>query len=86
MLETEFIDNYDEVINQWGPLNLQQVELNRNTINDRVKDRYDVSDTDYDSYFIGLRKDESVARRITLKKLGMFYKNKQGLVRISPLV
>lgn len=83
--ETQFIDNYDEVISEWGEINLEQIELNRKNINDKVKDRYSVSETNHDSYFIGLRKDESVARRITLKKLGMFYLNSQGLVRISPL-
>ena len=81
--ETEFIDNYDEVIAAWGKLNLEQVELSRDSLSDKRKDRYDT--IGYDSYFIGLRKDESVARRITLKKHGMFFKNKADMIRISPL-
>jgi len=81
--ETEFIDNYDEVISAWGELNLEQVEFSREFLSDKRKDRYDT--VGHDSYFIGLRKDESVARRITLKKHGMFFKNKADMIRISPL-
>lgn len=81
--ETEFIDNYDEVIAQWGNLNLNQIELSRESLADKRKERYNTSD--FDSYFIGLRASESTVRRITLKKDGMFYKNKAELVRISPL-
>lgn len=81
--ETEFIDNYDDVIEAWGLLNLEQVEFSRNSLSDKRKDRYDT--VGYDSYFIGLRKNESVARRITLKKHGMFFKNKAEMIRISPL-
>lgn len=81
--ETEFIDNYDEVIEAWGTLNLEQVEFSRESLSDKRKDRYDT--TGYDSYFIGLRKGESVARRITLKKHGLFFKNKAEIIRISPL-
>lgn len=83
--ETEHIDNYDEVIKQWGPINLQQVELSRLTLSDKRKDRYSTEGLTYDSYFIGLRIQESVARRITLKKHGIFYRNAQGFIRISPL-
>jgi 3'-phosphoadenosine 5'-phosphosulfate sulfotransferase (PAPS reductase)/FAD synthetase len=81
--ETEFIDNYDEVIAAWGKLNLDQIEFTRESLSDKRKDRYNT--VGYDSYFIGLRKDESVARRITLKKHGMFYKNNADMIRISPL-
>lgn len=81
--ETEFIDNYDYVIAKWGNLNLEQVELIRESLSDKRKDRYET--IGYDSYFIGLRKEESVSRRITLKTQGMFYKNKYEMIRISPL-
>lgn len=81
--ETEFIDNYDKIIPQWGSLNLTQIELSRLSLSDKRKDRYDT--VDYDSYFIGLRMSESTGRRITLKKDGLFYRNKADLVRISPL-
>lgn len=81
--ETEFIDNYDDVISQWGNINLTQVEFSRDSLNDKRPDRYSTSG--FDSYFVGLRSKESVPRRITLKKHGMFYKSKNGIIRISPL-
>ena len=81
--ETEHIDNYDEVINEWGKINLTQIELCRESLNDNRPERYQT--TQFDSYFIGLREDESTARRITLKANGIFYKNKAGLIRIAPL-
>ena len=63
--ETEHIDNYETVISEWGKLNLTQVEFSRNTLSDKRTDRYDT--VGYDSYFIGLRSQESTVRRITLK-------------------
>lgn len=81
--ETDLIDNYDEVIQQWNLTNLNQIELVRSSLSDKRKERYQTSS--YDSYFIGLRQSESTARRITLKKDGMFYKSKAGIIRISPL-
>lgn len=81
--ETELIDNFDEIIGQWGIMNLDQIEFSRENLSDKRTDRYDTDE--YDSYFIGLRESESTARRITLKANGRFYKNKAGLVRISPL-
>lgn len=81
--ETEHIDNYDEVIDQWNLHNLTQVELHRLTLSDKRKERYETEN--YDSYFVGLRMEESAARRITLKTHGMFFKNSKGMIRISPL-
>ena len=81
--ETEHIDNYDEVIKEWGLKNLTQVYLNRLLLEDKRKDRFDADG--YDSFFVGLRTEESTARRITLKKLGMFYFNSDSMYRICPL-
>lgn len=81
--ETEHIDNYDEVIAKWGKINLTQVEFNRETLADKRTERYNT--TGFDSYFIGLRMEESVARRITLKTHGMFFANRSEMIRISPL-
>jgi sulfate adenylyltransferase subunit 2 len=81
--ETEHLGNYDEVISRWGDINLTQVSLSRATVEDRVKDRY--STDGYDSYFIGFRIEEAVARRITIKTHGVFYKMKEGKIRICPL-
>lgn len=81
--ETEYLSNYDEVIAEWGNINLTQVSLSRTSINEKAKDRYDTDG--YDSYFIGFRMEEATVRRITLKTHGLFYKMKEGKTRISPL-
>lgn len=81
--ETENIDNYNEVIHLWNLENLQQIEFNRNTLLDKGKDRYDA--IGFDSFFVGLRMEESTVRRITIKKLGLFYKNTSNVVRICPI-
>lgn len=86
-IETDLIDNYQEIINNWGEINLsvisykgwlEQGEGKGISFATRNMDKYD-------SYFVGLRKDESVGRRISLKTLGMFYKNKAEKVRVCPM-
>lgn len=81
--ETEYLANFDEVISAWGDINLTQVELLRESVDDKVKDRF--STAEYDSFFIGFRIDESKERRITLKHHGLFFKMKDGKTRISPM-
>jgi len=86
-IETDLIDNYEEVISKWGILNLQQITV-LGWIETGLKNRTvstATSKLDYDSYFVGLRMDESVARRISIKKLGMFYKNSSEKYRICPM-
>lgn len=86
-IETDLIDNYQETIAKWGNINLQQLTV-LGWIETGLKNRTvstATSNLDYDSYFVGLRKDESVARRITIKTAGMFYKMKEGKTRICPM-
>lgn len=85
--ETELINNFDSVIQQWVDrynINLEQVELSRETLT-AGKGRWSSIQHDADGYFVGLRADESRARKITLKSAGVIYKMKSGLVRVSPL-
>lgn len=81
--ETEHLSNYDEVIRAWNLKNLTQIELQRFSLDEKHKERYSTSD--YDSYFIGFRKDEAKGRRITLRKDGKFFKMTDGKYRVSPL-
>lgn len=86
--ETELINNFDKVIKDWQirfAINLFQIELSRTSTNEKVEERKTFNTSEYDSYFIGLRQQESTARRITLKTHGMFYLNRGGMTRISPL-
>jgi phosphoadenosine phosphosulfate reductase len=87
-VETDLIDNYQDVIQQWGTINLQTISYTgwledqdaARGIGNAVK-----SLQNFDSFFVGLRSDESVGRRLTLKNHGMFYQNTSGKTRICPL-
>lgn len=46
---------------------------------------YNIPDYEKDSFFVGLRMEESVGRRISLKKYGMFHVLKSGKARIAPM-
>jgi 3'-phosphoadenosine 5'-phosphosulfate sulfotransferase (PAPS reductase)/FAD synthetase len=88
-METNLVDNYEEIISAWGGINLKQVNFNEDTLQfiDKsvIKTAMESIKFNYDSYFIGLRAEESKGRRITLKHHGMFYKMSDGLTRISPV-
>jgi 3'-phosphoadenosine 5'-phosphosulfate sulfotransferase (PAPS reductase)/FAD synthetase len=84
--ETRLLDNYQDVVDEWNSrynLNLYEVFVD-------VAPEIDFDDKkafplSYDGYFVGIRKDESLARRISLRKYGSFYQKKNGLFRIAPM-
>lgn len=87
--ETEYLGNYAEVIQQWEArgANIRILDLRRDTLDDTVADRWrwlrELAPTD--GVFLGLRADESHARRMSLTVHGVFYRLKEGYWRISPL-
>lgn len=86
--ETDLIDNYPEVISAWGNLNLYRLCVNADIL-DEVNEK-DIlpawaKKNGYDSAFVGLRRQESVARRITIAKYGPFAKFLNEQTRICPL-
>lgn len=87
--ETKLLDNYDEVINHYKKkrININEIYLDRNQLFESKKDtqKEALESGNHDSFFVGLRSDESVARRITLHKDGKFYKMKSGKIRICPV-
>jgi tRNA(Ile)-lysidine synthase TilS/MesJ len=87
-IETNLVDNYEEIISAWS-INLHQINFNKDTLQfinkSVIKTAMEDVKYNYDSYFIGLRAEESNGRRITLKKDGMFYKMGDGLNRIAPV-
>jgi phosphoadenosine phosphosulfate reductase len=86
-VETDLIDNYNETIKKWGKLNLSIISYKGWLEQGEGKGiSFATRNLDnYDSYFVGLRKDESVGRRISLKTSGMFYKNKSEKIRVCPM-
>lgn len=90
-IETDYVDNYNEVRDLWiKNFGVKLTELfyrgwaEKNTDGTGIANATKNLD-EFDSFFVGLRKDESVGRRISLKTHGMFFKMKNGKTRISPL-
>lgn len=86
--ETDLIDDYTGIIEWWQKKNIiierisYQGWLEGGTKKGIAKN---MQADGYDSFFVGIRKEESVSRRITLKKDGKFFKMKDGKIRIAPL-
>lgn len=86
--ETDLIDNYKGVIDWWRERNVLIARLTyKGWMEGGIKTGIanNMQADGHDSFFVGIRKDESVGRRITLRKDGKFYKMKDGKVRIAPM-
>jgi len=86
--ETVLLDNYEDVIRQWGDINLYRLFV-QSEIDDEVNEK-DIlpewaSKNGYDAAFVGIRSEESKGRRISIKKHGKIYTAKTGQTRICPL-
>lgn len=87
--ETDLIDDYKSIIQWWT--NKFSSNINRICYKGWLEGAKKTGiannmPTDgFDSYFVGIRIQESVGRRITLKTKGMFYKRSDGNIRISPM-
>lgn len=85
--ETPFLDNYEEVVQEWKErfgINLTAFYQEAEVVSE-FDDRKAINTEGHDSYFVGITKEESVSRRISLKKEGKFFRKKDGLIRISPI-
>jgi len=85
--ETKYLNNYYEVVKEWKNryrINLHEIFIEIPADQD-FDDRKAFPKSGHDSYFIGIRMQESAARRITIRKHGNFHKKKDGIVRIIPL-
>lgn len=86
--ETDLIDDYSEIIDWWRKKNVLIERITyRGWLEGATKTGIakNINDEGFDSFFVGIRSDESVARRITLKKDGKFFKMKSGKTRIAPM-
>ncbi len=86
--ETKYLDNYEEVVDWW--IRNYKINLIRRFVRLPIDYPFDNREVMpkkgfYDSYFVGLRKEESVPRRKTLTYMGKFAQKKDGLIRIAPL-
>jgi len=83
--ETDIIDNYNEVISKWGSINLYEKYFYRENLSQKTGMKKLLNEGDFDSYFVGLRKEESTQRRISLLKYGLFHEEIKGKIRIAPI-
>jgi 3'-phosphoadenosine 5'-phosphosulfate sulfotransferase (PAPS reductase)/FAD synthetase len=85
--ETFIIDSYSTVIDWWllnFNINLHKIYCERESILDRTFSSQKIKD--FGEYsFVGIREDESKARRMSLKYHGTFHRDKKDKVRISPI-
>lgn len=86
--ETRLLGNYDEILSWWQGANIQEIYLHRDhakeTRGNTQRDALEQGEND--SFFVGLRADESKGRALTLKTHGMFHKQKRtGKIRICPV-
>lgn len=85
-IETDLVDNFQETINNWGDLNL--IVLSYKGFLEGGKTGGLVRTTknlEFDSYFVGLRAEESHGRKMSLRVHGDFFKTKSGKTRICPM-
>lgn len=86
--ETENIDCFDAVIDEWlirCNINLEQIELSRDSLSDNRSQRWSILHQGCDLIFIGLRAQESKQRRISLRRHGASHILKSGIVRSCPI-
>lgn len=87
--ETQLLDDYDRIIKWWEneyQLNLYNIFCEGGFVKVKHHQRNMLDDTICDSFFVGIRAEESKGRRISLKKHGQFYKlKKNGRIKICPL-
>lgn len=87
--ETNLLDNYKDVVDWWlthHQINYTEVYCDGGLIKVKHAQRKALEEGDFDAFFVGIRAQESVSRRIYLKKHGQFYRLKfNGRIKICPL-
>lgn len=85
--ETRILNNYQEMVDWWilkKNINLREIHIDI-PANEDFDDKEAFPKFPFDSYFVGITKEESFGRRVSLRKHGMLYKKNDGITRISPL-
>jgi len=87
--ETRILDNYDSVITEWikKGINYHEIFCEGNLIKIKHAQREAMQNwsDSWDAFFVGIRKDESFGRRVSLKKYGMFHRLASGKIKICPM-
>lgn len=86
--ETEILDDYRSVVNWWlekYDINLTEVFCEGSLIKVKHHQRKMLNDTKADAFFVGIRAEESVHRRMSIRRYGKFHRLSTGMIRIAPL-
>ncbi|MDD5343107.1 MAG: phosphoadenosine phosphosulfate reductase family protein [Smithella sp.] len=85
--ETNLIDNYEEVIKKWleKGINYQEIFMESGLVKIKNQLKNSLSQGKWDSFFVGIRAEESFGRRVSLKTHGQFHKLENGIIKISPM-
>lgn len=86
--ETRLLGNYDEILAWWVKSNIQEIYLHRDNAKEtRGNTQRDaLEESEHDSFFVGLRAEESKGRAMTLKTHGQFSQQKRtSKYRICPV-
>lgn len=79
--ETNLLDDYNRVVDWWierHGINLQEVYCEGGLKKEKHHQRDSLDAGDWDSFFVGIRAEESAGRRIYLRKHGLLYKLKMN--------
>jgi len=87
--ETNLLDDYEAQINYWEKMgaNIKILDLTRQSLDDSVSGRWiglrNMGESD--AVFMGLRAQESHARKMTLRSHGDIFRYKDGFLRVNPI-
>lgn len=86
--ETELLGNYSAIIGWWRDnfsINLEEIYCEGGLLKVKHHQRNMLNEGEWDSFFVGIRAEESQARMFSLRKFGRFHRLKSGKMKISPL-
>lgn len=86
--ETNFLDSYADVVPWWTDnykINLQDIYCEGGLLKVKHDQRNKLNEGDWDSFFVGIRAEESFGRKISLRKHGQFHRLKAGRIKICPM-
>lgn len=85
--ETRLLDNYDQVIDWWRArgINYEEIYCEGRLVKVKHHQRDMLSSGDFDAFFVGIRAEESVGRRISLKRLTPYHRLPNGMAKICPM-
>jgi len=85
--ETRLLDNYSQVIDWWRArgINYEEIYCEGRLVKVKHHQRNMLSAGDFDGFFVGIRAEESVGRRISLRRFTQYHRLPDGRAKICPV-